>query len=140
MITFGIKVESIPLLVRRCAYAVVAGEAGRVAAVLDGGKFFLPGGGIEAGESAADAVHREVAEELGCAVTLGENLGDTLQYSLYEGCCYELRATFFRAALLDAAAGEAISMEHEHELLWVTPEELHHPCQAWAATEAAQAG
>ena len=61
MITFGIKVEDLPSLVRTCAYVVVAGEAGRVAAVLDGGKYFLPGGGIEAGESAADAAHFSIA-------------------------------------------------------------------------------
>ena len=128
MITFGIRVKDLPLLARTCAYAVVTGEAGRVAAVLDGGKFFLPGGAIEAGESAEDAVHREAAEELGCAVRLGECLGDTVQYSLYEDCCYELRATFFLARL-----GESISAAHEHELVWVMPEQLHHPCQVWAA-------
>jgi 8-oxo-dGTP diphosphatase len=133
MITFGIKNERLPLLVRTCAYAVVTNEEGRVAAVLDGDKLFLPGGGIEAGETASDAVHREVAEELGRSVTLGECLGETLQYSLYEGCCYELRATFFRAAFLDAQRGESVAETHEHELLWVAPEELHHPCQAWAA-------
>ena len=137
MTTFGIKVEDIPLLVRTCAYAVVAGEAGRIAAVLDGGKFFLPGGAIEAGESPEDAVHREVAEELGCAVRLGECLGDTVQYSLYEGCCYELRATFFRGELLEVNPGEAISAAHEHELVWVAPEQLHHPCQAWVAARIA---
>ena len=127
MKTFGIKTLDVPLRVRVCAYAVVRGEAGRVAAVLDGDKLFLPGGGIEAGESAAEALRREVAEELGLAVSLGECLGETLQYSLYEGTCYELRATFFRAEL-----GERVREEHEHGLVWVRAEELHHPCQVWA--------
>jgi 8-oxo-dGTP diphosphatase len=128
--TFGIKNIDLPLYARVCAYAVVRGEAGLVAAVLDGDKLFLPGGGIEAGESAEDAVRREVAEELGLAVQLGECLGETLQYSLYFGTCYELRATFFGAEL-----GERVREEHEHELIWVRAEELHHPCQAWAAGE-----
>jgi 8-oxo-dGTP diphosphatase len=39
----------------------------------------IPGGGVESGESLTESLHRELQEELQCAVTVGELLG---------GCAY----------------------------------------------------
>ncbi len=51
---------------RLAAKAIIKDEKGRVLLIVEkGGHFGLPGGGIEFGESAAEALHRELNEELG---------------------------------------------------------------------------
>src|SRR4051812_49854108 len=62
-----------------CAGAVVRDEAGRLLLVRRGhepglGKWSLPGGRIEPDESAAAAAAREVREETGLVVAIGELL------------------------------------------------------------------
>ena len=50
---------------------------GRYLAVREKGKnfFFIPGGHIEPGESATDALRREFKEELDCEIAIGDFLG-----------------------------------------------------------------
>lgn len=60
--------------------AVVQDAAGRLLTVRRGnppaqGRWTLPGGRVEAGESLAEAVAREVAEETGLAVRVGALVG-----------------------------------------------------------------
>jgi 8-oxo-dGTP diphosphatase len=63
----------------QCAGAVVRDDAGRLLLVRRGhqpseGLWSLPGGRIEAGESAAEAAAREVREETGLEVAVGRRL------------------------------------------------------------------
>lgn len=66
---------------RIAAYGIVTDAAGRVllvraAAYLTvAGRWFLPGGGVEHGETPADALRREVAEETGLVVETCSLLG-----------------------------------------------------------------
>ena len=62
-----------------CAGAVIRDESGRLLLVRRGkppalGTWTLPGGRVEAGESPAAAAAREVAEETGLVVTVGDLL------------------------------------------------------------------
>jgi ADP-ribose pyrophosphatase YjhB (NUDIX family) len=62
-----------------CAGAVVRDDAGRLLLVRRGqppatGTWTLPGGRVESGESPAEAARREVAEETGLVVRIGELL------------------------------------------------------------------
>jgi mutator protein MutT len=78
------------------------------------GRWELPGGKVEAGESPDDAVVREIAEELGCTVevtgwlTGAERIGGT----------HELRI-----ALARLVAGEPEPREHDR-VRWLAPHEL----------------
>jgi 8-oxo-dGTP diphosphatase len=63
-----------------CVGAVITDETGRLLLIQRGhdpgrGLWSIPGGRVEAGESDAEAVIREVAEETGLTVTCGPLLG-----------------------------------------------------------------
>jgi 8-oxo-dGTP diphosphatase len=126
---FGVRNPDLPQKTRACAYAVIANSDGLIAAVQENpGKMYLPGGGIELSETPAQAVHREVREEIGRAVRLTACIGQSLHYMEADGHCQATYATFFSAEL-----GDQITTDHEQQLQWVPAEELFHPSQAWAA-------
>ena len=134
---FGVRDSALPQKTRSCAYAVVTNPEGLIAAVrTESGHVSLPGGGIETAESAAEAVRREVKEELGCEIRLTGGIGHALQYSTNDGHSLAMHAAFYAGIL-----GEEVQAHHEHELEWVPAEQLYHPCHSWAARKhlAAQA-
>lgn len=80
------------------------------------GGWELPGGKVEDGEDPADAVVREVAEELGCAIDV---------VGLLEGES-RIRAGYtLRVALAELADGEPVPVEAQHDAVrWLGPDEL----------------
>ncbi|MCR5977235.1 mannosyltransferase [Gordonia jinghuaiqii] len=78
------------------------------------GKWELPGGRVESGESHAEALTREIREELGAEVEAGERVG--AQVSLANG----LTLHAYRARLL---SGTPAALEHL-DVRWVSAEEL----------------
>jgi 8-oxo-dGTP pyrophosphatase MutT (NUDIX family) len=126
---FGVRNDTLPQKTRACAYAVITNPDGLIAAVEEHpGKLFLPGGGIEPAETPAEAVDRELLEELGCQVHLTTCIGHALQYITSKDYCQATYAAFFVAEL-----GEKIRASHEHELRWAPAERLHLAYQSWAA-------
>jgi 8-oxo-dGTP diphosphatase len=80
------------------------------------GKWELPGGRVEAGESDVDAVRRECAEELGVDVRVGTAVGPDVV--LENGALLRIHV----AELVD---GEAVPQPHDHQAVrWLSPGRL----------------
>jgi len=122
---------------RRAAYAVIFSENGRISAVKGSEKYFLPGGGLNEGESAEEGVVREIREELARGARLICEIGRAIQYfyAPSDNCHYKMLAVFFLAEL-----AEELPTTAEHSLEWISPANvddlLCHQCHAWAVREA----
>ena len=100
------------LLTQSGAYALILDGEGRVLLVRAGnGRFYLPGGRIEPGETPAEALVREVAEECGLSVRVGGPLGEATQPIMNGGVL--LRASYWRAEVTGLAHDAP-----EHQSLW----------------------
>jgi 8-oxo-dGTP diphosphatase len=116
---------------RRAAYAVVRDAAGRVLSVRTERALFLPGGGIEEGEEAEEALRREVKEELGRALASCLHRASAVQHFVAAGVPYRMTADFFLATL-----GERLEGTPEHSAHWVDDareECWYHESHRWAA-------
>lgn len=134
---FGARDPGIAYLVRPSAYAVIEDAAGRIALVRTPEGVYLPGGGIEAGETAPQAIVREAIEECGLAVRVGSWSVAAVQfcYAIPEQEHFEKHSVFFEAAIERIVGG---ATEADHELFWAAageaPAALSHESQAWAVT------
>ncbi|MGA4507498.1 (deoxy)nucleoside triphosphate pyrophosphohydrolase [Propionibacteriaceae bacterium G1746] len=82
------------------------------------GKWEFPGGKTEPGESAREGLVREIGEELGIEVTLGDELPGPDHGHWPINDHLELRA-FFATSQSDPTVGD----DH-HDLCWVAPDDL----------------
>lgn len=89
--------------------------AQRACAALDR-KWEFPGGKVEEGETHRAALEREILEELGAEIVVGDKVGSTD----FEAGGVSYRLHVYRAAVVK---GEPAAGEH-HSVVWVLPEEL----------------
>jgi 8-oxo-dGTP diphosphatase len=130
---FGERIEGRTYVPRPGAYALTTDSRELVGVVRSRGAYFLPGGGIEAGETAEDALRRELREELGWSARILARVGEAVQYLVADGeGCFVIRGTFFRVGLLEKV-GEG---EPDCQLEWFSVsdaiERLHRRSDAWA--------
>ena len=132
---FGTVSPDAKYILRPGGYAVVRDRSARVLLVREGNGWFLPGGGQEASESAAQAAVRETREECGIEIRISGQIGvaDELVLSSAEGAHFRKRCTFFLAEPQGAA--DAIRTAGQ-ETSWVSATEaidlLSHESQKWA--------
>ncbi|GBF58116.1 ADP-ribose pyrophosphatase [Candidatus Phycosocius bacilliformis] len=93
----------------------------------------LPGGGVESGESDAEAVVREFDEETGLTVWPVRQLNRAGQFWINDGVPTNSLSVFFEVEL---TATEGSPIEPDHELVWVPVEEalkkVRHDAHSWA--------
>ena len=85
--TFGVPVEGVCYFDRLGAYLIAVKE-GKVAVVRTSKGYFLPGGGIEEGETHIDCMKRECIEETGYAVLVERYEGSAEIYGIHEKIGY----------------------------------------------------
>lgn len=132
---FGERVSGVAYVRRPSAYAIIRNAAGEVAVVRTPKGAFLPGGGIEAGETPEEAVVREVLEECGFAIRLLSRLPDAVQFvhAPAEARHFEKCSAFFEAVV---AGSQTSAVESGHEVLWLAQDAarrlLSHESHSWA--------
>lgn len=102
VLTFGTGPGEAATAVRPSAYAVVPNAAGAIAIVEGEEAVMLPGGGVDANESSAAAVIREVAEECALAIRVTTGLGEAVQFvhSAKKATHFEKRSSFVAAEIV----------------------------------------
>jgi 8-oxo-dGTP diphosphatase len=82
-----------------------------------GGLWEFPGGKVDPGETHMEALARELDEELGVVVSVGDRFNAVVEWADGD---VSIRLTAFRCGIID---GQAEALEHE-EILWCEPGEL----------------
>lgn len=95
----------------------------------------LPGGALDPGETAEQAVVREFGEEAGLKVAPLEAYATADQYFVNtDGEAYDNLGTFFTLRL--DGEDEGLKIEDDHTLVWFDPQaavgKLRHDAHAWA--------
>jgi 8-oxo-dGTP diphosphatase len=136
---FGVRTPGLEYPDRPAAFAVVArGTAIAVVRITRDGHepyYDLPGGALELGETAEQAVVREFAEETGLVILPVRRLGLADQFLVKtDGAPANNRSVLFEADLMSEAPG--LKIEDDHELIWLEADaalrRLRHDSHAWA--------
>jgi 8-oxo-dGTP diphosphatase len=135
---FGQSPSGTAVRIRPSAYAILRNDRGEFAVVRSREGVFLPGGGMEKGETPHETVIRETLEECGLSIRIGSWTTTAIQFawSETEEIYFEKRSTFVNATILGP---DTSRLEGDHELLWVGAdgacELLTHESHAWAVRE-----
>jgi 8-oxo-dGTP diphosphatase len=135
---FGARSGSSEWVIRESAYVLAIRPDGCLALVRTSKDTFLPGGGIESGETPPEAIRREALEECGLIIQPGAWSVRAIQfvYSETEKTYFEKRSIFFDGVVVGF---DSMCCEPDHELVWAEPEEanqiLSPESQRWAVEQ-----
>ena len=95
--------------------------ARRIEPALLAGQWELPGGKVEPGESWEEALHREIAEELGVRIRLGPLVPGPLADGRWQLSPRHVIAVW----LAEVIDGQPRPLDEHDEVRWLTPATLH---------------
>ena len=100
------------------AYGIIRNDDNQIAVAKVDTRYFLPGGGVEGGESLEECLKRECLEEIGAEISVLDNFarGNCYFYSTTRNAHMESLGHFFTCQIdkiLD------IESEESHELVWL---------------------
>ena len=108
---FGVRAPELVYHPRPGAYALVFDAGGRIAIVNEEHDWYLPGGGLETGETHETALVREVREECGCGIHIESHFADATEYLVTRsGRPLEARLRYFRARFLGEPAAHWLTV------------------------------
>jgi 8-oxo-dGTP diphosphatase len=135
---FGEVVPGIDYRKRDAVYAVILDAEGeKVAIMVQNGKGFLPGGGMEKSEEHESCLMRECIEETGFNMYIERYIGNAKQYFQSRHNEYIMNNGYFYAGNF----GEFVKrpIEDDHALVWMELDEakrmLFHDSHLWAVKE-----
>jgi 8-oxo-dGTP diphosphatase len=142
VLEFGQRINGKKYRPRPAAYTIVWDASSHISVLRTRKGYFLPGGGIEPGETAEAALARETAEECGREILILGKIGAAVENVCVDGEGYfAIQGVFFRAVF-----GDRIERPTEpgHELIWLEPSEaierLTRKSQVWAVTQVTPEG
>ena len=138
---FGTRLVGIDYMDRPGVHAVIEDDDGQVGVIETSTGYFLPGGGMDPGETEVDALKREIMEEIGYQVSALAEIGAAVEYiqAAQEKKHYRIQSKFYQVRL-DSRIAEGI--EKDHRFVWLPKEEaqqlLTRQSQAWAVRNGAK--
>lgn len=118
---------------------LIAMRAGAIALIQTPRGYFLPGGGMEPGESPEACIRRELLEETGYDVKLTRPAGAADSYEQHPVLGWFHPIQYYYLGELTRQVG--VPVEADHELVWIPVQEaegtLVPQCQRWAVSRVA---
>ncbi|MED1863545.1 NUDIX domain-containing protein [Fictibacillus nanhaiensis] len=131
---FGEVMEDVIYRMREAVYAVVLDENKNIAVMVQNGKGFLPGGGIETGEDHVVCLKRECIEETGFTFQMEQFVGNAKQYFKTRQGEYLMNDGYFYTGSFGEYANDPL--DQDHELVWMSIDQaeelLFHTSHVWA--------